>query len=70
VIRYNPEIARLEMQQRERIDRHMPDCFGPPRTCQSCGCDRQGRFSGESRPCVSHAHIVAWAKHPAKDAVL
>ena len=49
-------IERLRKDEKERIARHIPDCYGVPGNCQSCGCDKQGRFGADGIPssCVSH----------------
>ena len=57
------DLLRVRYAEKVRIWRHMPDCYGAPNTCMSCGCQRS-----EGKPCISHAYIVAWAKYPISEA--
>ena len=60
----------ISKAEKKRIARHIPDCYGVAGTCQSCGCDKQGRWSllphadgTIGGPCARHALVVPLAAH-------
>ena len=63
------EMERAAEPERQRIQAHAADCFGAYE-CQSCGCDRRGKWSDGPRACVSHqgnpAHLGYLAERTAK----